>query len=163
MLRLDPMTEAEFSNYLSYAVKDYAEAHLKSGDCEPDEALMLAQKDYEALLPVGLATPGHHLFSLRTDGTAPAVGMLWFEVRERRGRKSAYIFDLHIDAPHRGKGYGEQAMRALEERAASMGIGRISLNVMGYNTAARSLYEKCGYQVTGMGMTKRLNPPDGRP
>ena len=37
-----------------------------------------------------------------------------------------------------------------------MGIGKVSLHVFGYNHAARALYEKMGYQITGIGMTKTL-------
>jgi ribosomal protein S18 acetylase RimI-like enzyme len=149
------MTAAEFDGYLAYAVDDYAAAHLRSGDCDPDEAKALAQKDYEALLPQGLATPGQHLFTLRS-AQGSSVGILWFEARDRDGRRSAFIYDVRIEDGERGKGYGEATMRAFEELARSMGITRLSLNVMGYNMPARRLYEKCGYEITGMGMTKRL-------
>ena len=37
-----------------------------------------------------------------------------------------------------------------------MGIDTVGLHVFGYNHAARTLYEKMGYQVTGIGMTKTL-------
>lgn len=64
-MRLVPMTQSEFDSYLERAVPEYAQAHIQAGDCEPGEALILAQADYASLLPVGLATPGHHLFTLR--------------------------------------------------------------------------------------------------
>jgi RimJ/RimL family protein N-acetyltransferase len=156
MIRLVPMTRAEFDRYLERAVPSYAEAHIKAGDCDPEEALALAKADYDSLLPQGLATPRHHLFSIRGDASGEPLGILWFEAREKRGRRSAYIFDFEIDAAHRGKGYGAATLRALDELAASMGIGRISLNVMGWNHGARALYERMGFHVAGIGMTKVL-------
>lgn len=148
------MTESEFDAYLEHAVPGYAEAHIKAGDCDPDEALVLAQADYASLLPLGLATECHHLMTIRdADAT---VGMMWFQAREKRGKRSAYLFDFHIAAEHRRKGYGARAMKALEEMLRPMGITRINLNVMGYNDAARALYEQSGYTIAGIGMTKTL-------
>ena len=40
------------------------------------------------------------------------------------------------------------------EDYASLGAVRIGLNVMGWNHAARRLYEKAGFAVVGIGMTK---------
>jgi len=154
MLRLDPMTQSEFDSYLERAVPEYAQAHIRAGDCEPGEALALAQADYASLLPVGLATPNHHLFIIR-DGEV-AVGMMWFQARDKQARKSAYLFDFSIEAGQRRKGYGRGAMRLLEEKVAAMGVTRINLNVMGYNDAARALYEESGYRIAGIGMTKVL-------
>lgn len=163
MVVLVPMTEPEFSRYLESAVQSYAEAHAKAGDCDADEALTLAQADYDSLLPEGLATPNQHLFSIRTEGVEENIGMAWFALRERRGKKSAFIYDFQIEEPYRGKGYGASSLRAVEEAAAAMGALRISLNVMGWNHVARSLYEKQGFTVTGMGMTKPIAPGSAKP
>ena len=54
MVHLEPMTATQFQSYLETAVEDYAQAHLKSGDCAPEDALRLAQEDYRKLLPDGL-------------------------------------------------------------------------------------------------------------
>ena len=156
MVKLVPMTQAEFERYLEYAVKDYAEAHVKAGDSDLDEALELAQKDYESLLPEGLASKNQHLFSVFVEGSADPVGLVWFESRERNGKKSAYIYDIHVHEGLRGRGYGSAMLRAVDAMLRGMGIGRVSLNVMGWNTRARDLYEREGYTVTGIGMTKVL-------
>jgi ribosomal protein S18 acetylase RimI-like enzyme len=158
-MRFVPMTQAEFERYLETAVKSYAEAHLKSGDVEPDEALALAQADYESLLPKGVDSPGQHLFTLRVDAEPEAVGMLWFASRERRGKNSAYIYDFQVRPELRGKGYGTLALQELERMLAEMQIPRVSLYVMGWNTGARALYERMGYTIVGSGMTKVLGAP----
>ncbi|TSA15423.1 MAG: GNAT family N-acetyltransferase, partial [Betaproteobacteria bacterium] len=53
---------------------------------------------------------------------------------------------------------GRGALEALETRLSELGARSIGLNVFGYNHAARALYEKMGYQITGMGMVKQLAP-----
>ena len=156
MVELARMSEADFRRYMETAVEDYAQAHIKAGDCDPAEARTLAQADYDALLPQGISTPGQFLFCVRMPGEASPIGMVWFELRDRKGRKSAYIYDIQVEAAQRGKGYGAQVLGETERLAAEMGAERIGLNVMGWNHAARRLYEKSGFTITGIGMTKAL-------
>ena len=155
MIRLAPMTAAEFDRYMETAVEAYAEVHRKTGVCTPEEALGVARSDYAKLLPAGLTSANQHLYSIWLD-SGERIGMLWFATREDRGLKSAYIYDFQVDESRRGKGYGTAALAALEQLVVPMGINRISLNVFGWNTAARALYERCGFTVTGIGMTKVL-------
>lgn len=150
------MTAGEFGRYLETAVESYAAAHIRAGDCEPEDALALAQADYASLLPLGLDTPSQHVLSIHVEESVSPIGMIWFEAREKRGRKSAYIFDFAIAPEWRGKGYGAATLRALENLVTSMGIARVSLNVMGWNEGAKALYDKLGFKVTGIGMTKVL-------
>jgi ribosomal protein S18 acetylase RimI-like enzyme len=155
-VRFEPMTGAEFLEYMETAVEDYAQAHLKSGDCEPDEALALAKADYDSLLPEGISTPGQHLVSIYAGDSESPIGMLWFELKERRGKRSAYIFDFVIAPEHRGKGFGKESLQALEAAVRDLGARRIGLHVMGWNTGARALYEKAGFTTSGILMNKLL-------
>ena len=156
MVRLEPMTPAEFDAYVATAVKGYAQAHLKAGDCDPEDALALAQADYDSLLPEGLKTPNQYLMSVHADGLDKPAGLIWFQAREKRGKKSAYIFDFEIRPELRGKGYGAATLLALEKLVGSLGITRINLNVFGHNTGAKALYERSGFTVAAIGMTKVL-------
>lgn len=155
MLSLSPMTESEFAAYLAFAVRDYADAHIKAGDVVPEEAMSRAQADYDELLPKGLESPNQHLYTL-VDDSLGAIGMLWFAVREGRGTKSAYLYDISIREDLRGKGHGRRALELLEARLRELGIRKVSLNVFGYNERARALYDRMGYTITGMGMSKVL-------
>lgn len=152
------MNETQFQSYLSAAVQGYAEEHIKAGDCRPEEALTLAQKDYQELLPEGLLSKSQFLFSVYDDAIDKdeSIGMIWFAVKDGRVGKSAFIYDFNIREGLRGKGYGKKVMERTEELIQEMGIDRVSLNVFGHNHAARKLYEKIGYQITGIGMTKTL-------
>lgn len=104
MLQLIPMTDAEFESYLETAVRNYAQAHIEAGDCEPGEALGLAKADYDSLLPEGLRSPDQHLFSIHDEELAAVVGMVWYNLREKRGKKSAFIYDFVIAEAYRRKG-----------------------------------------------------------
>jgi ribosomal protein S18 acetylase RimI-like enzyme len=158
MVHLEPMSETQFQSYLDTAVQEYAQAHLKAGDCGPEDALMLAHKDYQELLPNGLQSKNQFLFSIHDDALDKneIIGMIWFGVKEGHAVRSAFIYDVAIREDLRGKGYGRKVMERVEELVQEMGIGKVSLNVFGYNHAARALYEKMGYQITGIGMTKTL-------
>ena len=155
MVRLEAMSQAEFERYMDTAVEDYAQSRFKCGDCAIEEARAHAADDYRALLPDGLATADQSLFTLRAEN-GEAVGMAWLAMRERYATKTAYIYDVQVDPAHRGKGYGAAAMKAVEAAAAGKGALRISLNVMSWNHGARRLYERCGYGVVGIGMSKEL-------
>ena len=154
MVRLVPMTQGEFEGYLETAIANYAEAHVKAGDGDMADMLQASAAEYASLLPQGLASPGQHLYSVFADEVPAPVGLLWFESRERRGKKSAYIYDIQVWPELRGKGYGSACLRALDARLTQMGIARVALNVMGWNTRARELYEREGYTISGIGMHK---------
>jgi ribosomal protein S18 acetylase RimI-like enzyme len=156
MVKLVPMTGAEFAEYLDTAVELYAQAHIKAGDCDASEALELAQADYAALLPEGLDTRDQYLYSIFDEASDARVGLVWLAVRGGGGRKSAYIYDFVIREEHRAKGYGAQTLAKVDRTVQTMGATSIGLNVMGHNHAARALYEKHGYEITGIGMMKRL-------
>jgi len=157
MLQLVPMTESEFTAYLATAVRGYADAHARAGDVAPEEALERAQKDYDELLPEGLRSKDQYLFSLVHE-TLGAIGIAWFQCRERCGTRSAYLYDIEIREGLRGQGFGRRALELVEARIRELGARSVGLNVFGYNHAARALYEKMGYQITGMGMKKELSP-----
>lgn len=157
MIRLDPMTQAEFEHYAAYAIEDYAQAHFRNGDCDLEEARGRSRRGYAELLPEGLATKDQFLFSVREDAQAEPVGVLWLALQQRDGKPLVYIYDIEIVAGRRGQGLGTQLLRLVDEHCRGMGVSRISLNVMGWNHGARALYERNGFGVTGIGMTKRLD------
>jgi ribosomal protein S18 acetylase RimI-like enzyme len=84
--------------------------------------------------------------------------MIWIAAFPERRR--AFIYDFSIHPPYRRKGYGAQALRAVEVKARALGLESIGLHVFGHNRAAQALYEKLGYEVTNINMSKRM-PPEG--
>jgi RimJ/RimL family protein N-acetyltransferase len=155
MVRLEPMSEAEFRDYLEPAIADYAEEHIRSGQWGPDQALEESRREFTELLPDGLDTPDQYLYSIK-DATGTNVGMLWFAARDRNGERSAFVYDVRIGEQFQRRGYGSQAFHALEAIARDMGITTIGLHVFGHNTAARALYEKLGFATTNLIMKKTI-------
>ncbi|MFE6218265.1 GNAT family N-acetyltransferase, partial [Bacillus velezensis] len=75
-ITLQPMTGQEFQSYLAHSAKHYAEEKVKAGTWLPDEAPELAELAFNDLLPDGLETADHYLWTLTLDGKENA-GWLW--------------------------------------------------------------------------------------
>jgi ribosomal protein S18 acetylase RimI-like enzyme len=153
MVSLRPMSSDEFRRYLGPAISSYGRMHHRAG-IPLRRAMARARKDYAQLLPKGLKSPGHFLYSfLHRD---KAIGMAWFELQRKEGTKKAFIFDINLKPAERGKGLGRKALRALEREARRLGAQAIGLHVFGHNRRARALYESSGYRYTSMHMSKAL-------
>lgn len=154
MIRLVPMTKNEFEIYLETAIPDYAAVKVSAGDWSEEEALERSHKSYHGLLPQGVQTEHNYLFCIQIEESDEKIGMVW--MKHEAPRTHGFIFDISLDEAQRGKGYGKQAMLALEEKARDLGLETIGLHVFAYNTAAMKLYKGLGYEVTSQNMTKRL-------
>jgi N-acetyltransferase len=61
-----------------------------------------------------------------------------------------YIWRLMIDFKHQGKGYGEQVIQRVVERAKSMpAINEVRLSYVMSDGSAKPFYERCGFRDTG--------------
>ena len=155
---LEPMTPVEFEAYLPPAIAEYAADRIAAGNWSEAEALSRAQREFADLLPQGVTTPNQHLFTIRDAAGAQAVGVIWLAVMSHFGQPSAFIYDLRIFDDFQRRGYGAQAMLAVEREAQALGMNRIGLHVFGHNSAAQALYLKLGYAITNINMTKHLAP-----
>ena len=155
-LQLRSMTVAEFETYRARLVPEYAAEHVRAGNWAADQAETLAARQVDELLPAGPDSPGMLLLVASTPGGEP-VGVVWVALDRRPGE--AWIYDIEVNAEHRGKGYGRALLQAAEHEAAQHGSKAIGLNVFGPNTVARRLYESAGYQITAMNMRKDLGAP----
>ncbi|WP_058303107.1 GNAT family N-acetyltransferase [Gorillibacterium timonense] len=156
MATLVPMDEEDYQHYLEHAAKDYALEKVRSGAWTEDEALKRSEEAFQSLLPDGMATADTLLFRIEDAEKAEKVGYLWLHERNSPTGRAFFIYDFLIFEPSQGKGYGKQAMAALDEKAKELGIAQISLHVFGHNTRAIRLYEKSGYKVTDLSMSKAL-------
>lgn len=153
---LEPMSEAEYLAFVEATVPAYAADKVASGQWREADALTLARRELAALLPQGLATPGHHLYTLRGAAGGAAVGRIWIAEQQRAGSKVAYVYDVQIAAAHRRKGHARRAFEALEAEARALGFEGIALHVFGHNRGAQALYEKLGYRPTNIHMFKDI-------
>jgi ribosomal protein S18 acetylase RimI-like enzyme len=152
MIQLIPMQQEDFEAYLERDIREYAEEHVRNGNWKPEEALERSRKEHEQLLPDGLRSKNQYLFSIIDVAGDQKLGMLWVNVENNQ----AFVYDFRIDESQRGKGYGKQALRALDEKLKQMNVESVALHVFGDNLVAQELYKKMGYQITGIHMRKML-------
>jgi ribosomal protein S18 acetylase RimI-like enzyme len=152
MIQLIPMQQEDFEAYLERDIREYAEEHVRNGNWKPEEALERSTKEHQQLLPEGLRSKNQFLFSLVDSASDQKLGMLWVNIENDQ----AFIYDFRIDEAQRGKGYGKQALKALDEKLKRMKVESVALHVFGDNLIAQELYKKMGYQITGIHMRKTL-------
>ena len=153
------MTQDDFVAFAADAVPRYAADKIISGQWAKDEALELSRKSLDELLPQGLATPDNYFFTVRDSGEQASVGVLWFAVQDRAGKRIGYVYEISIKPEHRRKGHARRALLALEERARPLGLLGMALHVFGHNSLAHALYVKLGYRPTNISMFKAIDEP----
>ncbi|NES30182.1 GNAT family N-acetyltransferase [Micromonospora terminaliae] len=150
------MTRNEFEVWRDRTIRSYADEQVAAGNWSADEALELATRAHDVLLPDGFATAGMlFLRAVLPDGAH--VGVSWLGLTHPRGAPDcAFIYDIEIDEAHRGAGYGRALLAAVEDAVRSRGVGRLELNVFRDNARAIRLYETSGYRVVTQQMRKSL-------
>lgn len=151
-VELVPMTTEELGPYLEEVIPEYAADHVRDGQWTPEESQGEARREIAELIPQGLATPGHHVYTIHAAPGRGRVGVIWAYVEGPR----AFVYDLKIDAKERRKGYGRAAMLAVEPLCRQFGATHIGLHVFGDNRGARELYRALGYRETNVVMSKEL-------
>ena len=136
-----------------YSVESWVRDMQRAGLIKEGATFEDAEKDVRKFLPDGLSTEGHHIMNIEDNGEV--VGTIWYETRDGVMRE-AYLRDIFIDENRRGRGYGKETMKVLEESAKKEGARRIQLNVFGFNSVGRNLYLKMGYLDAAITMMKYL-------
>ena len=156
MLQLSPMNQAEFERYCEDLIASYADENVKAGVWDAVSALSNARKSFQDILPSGLRTPDNFLYNIIGSTAGENVGNVWINILHNSDASTAYIFDLQISPAFRNRGYGREALLAIERLAMDQGIGSIGLHVFAHNEIAQRLYRAAGYEVSGYRMQKRL-------
>ncbi len=154
MIQLLPIEQADFEVFLEQEIIGYAEDKVKSGNWQAEDALEKSRKEFERYLPDGRHSKDQFVFTIFDDEAQRKLGVLWVQVKMDEPRREAFILDFVIDEQFRGKGYGKQALAALDEKLMEMGSESVGLHVFGHNTNAFELYKKMGYEVTNINMRK---------
>jgi ribosomal protein S18 acetylase RimI-like enzyme len=148
MIILEPMQQEDFDRILEKEITDYAAEHVRNGNWPEEGSLERSRKEFETHLPQGIHTPDQYLWSVMEGNEK--VGFLWVQVKENK----AFIYDFVIHEEYRGKGYGKQALSAMDESLKSMDVLSVGLHVFGDNTTAQELYKKMGFEISGIHMRK---------
>lgn len=156
-IELRPMLDERFARFIDEGVESYAHSIFEAGDYPTiEDARLSSLEQHKQLLPQGLQSPGHLLWSA-FDPAEPTqeVGLLWIEERLDHG----FIFEIEVDQAHQRKGYGTQMLRAGAAQMRERGRKMLWLNVFGHNADARRLYEREGYAVNEEILRIVVEPP----
>ena len=80
---------------------------------------------------------------LRRSGETVGYAGMWLVIDE------AHVTNVAVHPAFRGRGYGEQLMRALMREAAQYEIQGMTLEVRRGNLIAQNLYTKLGFEKSG--------------
>ncbi|HEX5416435.1 MAG TPA: GNAT family N-acetyltransferase [Chloroflexota bacterium] len=155
MVTLSPMSQTDYERWITATMDEYAGEKVRAGNWPADDAPRRARAEFQQLLPDGRKTPNNHLLAIVDPEGGARVGVIWLAIQDQAAGR-AFIYDFRIEEPYRRRGFGLQALRALEALAPSLGVSQIGLHVFGHNHAARALYEKAGYEVTNVSMVRKL-------
>lgn len=153
-LTLLPLAAEQFSSWMKRSAAEYIADLLAAGVTE-SKAQADAYGTMARAFPDGLPSATNAVFTLESSALGN-VGYIWVGCDASGDPASWWVWDIVVDAEHRGNGFGSQAMILAEGYARSQGAETLGLNVFGFNTAARGLYESLGYETTSVKMRKTL-------
>jgi len=153
VVKLETMQQEEYDRFLERGIREYAEDHVRNGNWPAEGSLERSKKEFEDLLPEGVNSKDQHLWSI-LDEENNRIGILWVQVKDHK----AFIFDFLLEEAFRGKGFGKQALSAMDQKLKHMAVESVALHVFGDNINAQELYKKMGFEITGMHMRKMLKP-----
>lgn len=154
---LREMTDDEYGRWQQAIAEDYAAQQVAAGRWAAEGALERAHAENTELLPQGLDTPRMLILQAVDEADAP-LGRAWIALDHPRGTPDcAFLYDIEIDEPHRGRGFGRQLLAAVERAAREAGANRLELNVFGGNERAIGLYASSGYDLVTQQMRKQLD------
>ena len=155
MVSLTSMPDSEFHTFAAEAIARNADICVRSGRWPSATALERSRAEMNRLLPQGMLTPAHYFMNV-LDAAGNAVGTLWWGILERTSWKEAFIYDLHIAAAYRRKGYAKEALQWVVLRARELGLDGVSLQVYEQNEVALALYASSGFFSYSRNMRRPL-------
>lgn len=142
---LRTMTPGEYEAFYQWSMEQQAQELTEELGLSREEAYKQASKELAEMLPDGLCTEENQLMTILANGET--AGFIWTLYEESDGQKQAFVCDFAIWENYRRKGYAKTALSLAEQSAAKAGCEKIVLFVRDSNTAAKALYERCGYQT----------------
>ena len=151
---LQRMDDARLGPWVAEIMADYVTSRIQAGETE-EQARTNADRSFQQSFDEdGRPRPGHLIFDVVSDGAV--VGYLWVGPQSPPSPGAWWVWDIAIEESQQRHGYGRQAMLLGEEEVRRAGGRVLGLNVFGFNTGARALYESLGYETTAIQMAKRL-------
>ena len=108
---------------------------------------MLVRIDVKTLEQFGTGDqPLFTCFVAEDNNTIIGIALVYFRFSTWKGR-SLHLEDLIVTQKYRGMGVGTKLYRAVMQYAQSKDAGRVSWEVLDWNTPAINFYEKTGARI----------------
>jgi GNAT superfamily N-acetyltransferase len=158
------MTAAQRRTALDGEAAEYAEAKARAGFWPREESLSRARAEIASTVGPNPAKRGHEFF-VGVDEAGRRIGWVWFGPvpGSETSRGKRWLFQIVVDEPLRGNGYGRGLLQAVERQVRDDGMAWLHLNVFRWNLVAVRLYETSGYEIVSQSeknleLRKRLLP-----
>lgn len=138
--------------WLERTSTEYVESRMAAGESR-EVAQAKADASTAEHFPEGELLAGHHLFDIMAEQTV--VGYLWIGPTDE-STTDWWVWNIEITEEHRRRGYARAALELGHHFAKSLGAETMGLNVFGFNSGAKELYESLGYGVTAFQMKREL-------
>lgn len=132
-------------------------AHVELREMTPQEYAAFRPglaDDLARLLPAGLGSPGHLLWTAY-DGGQP-VGLVWVHLQERSDGLHAFGYRVEVREDLRRRGYGRAVVEATLDACRDRAVRTMHLSVSVFDAGARRFYEDVGFTLTAQTMVKAL-------
>jgi len=86
------------------------------------------------------------VFRVESDGASVGYAALTFGWSLEWGGRDAFVDEIFVEAPARGRGVGRAALRALIQEAERLGVRALHLEVESGNEAGQTLYRSEGFR-----------------
>src|SRR5215203_2748622 len=123
------MSDEEYAEFHERSEASYAAEIAASRAVSLLEARRQAAEDHERLLPEGVRTPGHYLWTAY-EGEAP-VGDLWLHVETKPDGLHAFGYGIEVRPELRRRGYGRAITAAAEQKCRELNVVSVGLTVFG--------------------------------
>jgi ribosomal protein S18 acetylase RimI-like enzyme len=143
------MEDEEFVAWLPVLRDEYARDLIRDYGISADRARTQAVAEID-----GHRSAEHSVFVIEVE--REPVGHLWLVERRDAYEPTLVVYDIDVDEPYRGRGYGKAAMVFAEEQARRRGLTRIALHVGARNDVARNLYRSLGFTEHEVAMSKAI-------
>jgi mycothiol synthase len=144
-VELRPLSPADFERRRPRLIAAFADDLVENSGVTREQAEAESTRQLDAMLPVGVGTPGQLLRMAVEDGAE--VGFIWIAAAGLSHPDMAWVGVIEVQPEFRSRGIGSRMMLAAEDDLRKRGTTRLGLHVFGHNTGAQRLYTRLGYGI----------------
>ena len=147
MIAIRPLTPDDGETYRALRLRGLAEhPDAFTSDFAQEAAKSLATLARRIAPPPD--APHNRVFGA-FDG-ASLVGVVGFEIEPRtKTRHKGHVFGMYVPSERSGRGVGAALIGRVVAHAREHGLSQLALTVTAGNLAARRVYERAGFAITG--------------